>query len=86
MYKVIIADSVSKVLRKLPKDDLGRFAEKINLIAQNPYAHLSFVKRLRGDHCFRFRFGDYRCIYSVIDNILTIEVVDVGHRKGIYRR
>ena len=86
MYKVVIADKASKILEKLPKDDLGRFAEKIGLIAQDPYARLSFVKRLRGTHCFRFRFGDYRCIYSVIDCILTIDVIDVGHRKVIYRR
>ena len=86
MYKVIIRGKASKFLEKLPKDDYGRFFEKIDLVAKNPYAHLSFVKRLSGSPYFRFRFGDYRCIYSVIDNILTIEVMDVRHRKGIYRR
>jgi len=86
VYKVIIRSKASKFLEKLPKDDYGRFFEKIDLIALNPYARLPFVKRLGGSPYFRFRFGNYRCIYSVIDYILTIDVIDVGHRKVIYRR
>lgn len=86
MYKVIIESNVLKFLRKIPKDDVGRFMEKLNMIAQNPYADLPFVKRLKGGPHYRFRFGDYRCVYSVSDYILTIEVLEVGHRKNIYRR
>jgi len=86
MYKVVIAGKALKFLEKLSKDDYGRFFEKIDLIALNPYARLSFVKRLGGSPYFRFRFGDYRCVYNVIDCILTIDVIDVGHRKVIYRR
>ncbi|WP_281238111.1 type II toxin-antitoxin system RelE family toxin [Flavobacterium praedii] len=28
--------------------------------------------------------GDYRVIYEIFDDVLLIEVVDLGHRKDIY--
>jgi mRNA interferase RelE/StbE len=86
MYKIVIEDKVEKFLRSIPEDDFERFLEKIKIIAQNPHASLPFVARLKGSSYFRFRFGDYRCVYSVVNHILTIVVIDAGHRKNIYRR
>ncbi|WP_262482184.1 type II toxin-antitoxin system RelE family toxin [Candidatus Symbiothrix dinenymphae] len=34
---------------------------------------------------YRIRIGDYRAIYKIKDNILTVEVVKVGHRSSVYR-
>ena len=85
MYKVVIEDKVEKFLRTIPTDDFERFLVKLDIIAQNPHASLPFVKRLKGGSYFRFRFGDYRCVYNVINRILTIVVIDAGHRKNIYR-
>lgn len=34
---------------------------------------------------FRIRVGDYRVIYEVQNKLLTIFVIRIGHRKGIYR-
>jgi mRNA-degrading endonuclease RelE of RelBE toxin-antitoxin system len=59
---------------------------RIASIAKNPYASLPFVKRLKNSQNFRFRFGNYRGVYNVIDKILTITIIDVAHRKDIYRR
>jgi len=30
------------------------------------------------------RQGDYRIIYEVSDGILTVFVIDLGHRKDVY--
>lgn len=35
---------------------------------------------------FRLRVGDYRAIYEVKKHIITVSVIEVGHRKQIYRR
>ena len=86
MYKVVIEDKVAKFLRRIPKDDVERFLEKVDRIALDPYADLPFVKRLKGSSYFRFRFGDYRCVYTIIENRLTIAFIDADHRKDIYRR
>ncbi len=34
----------------------------------------------------RLRVGDYRVIYTVSDRELVVLVIDVGHRREIYRR
>jgi mRNA interferase RelE/StbE len=86
MYDIVISESVLKKLRDIPKDDRLRFYEKIETVAENPFADIPFVKRLTNSPYYRFRFGDYRCVYQVEKLILTVTVIDVGHRKDIYRR
>ena len=34
---------------------------------------------------FRIRVGDYRVIYVLHDDRLLVVVIDVGHRRDIYR-
>ena len=80
-----MTEKVVKVLQKIPKADTDNFMRKVAIIAKDPYAPMSFVKRLKNSHNFRFRFGAYRGVYMVTDMILTITVIDVAHRKDIYR-
>jgi mRNA interferase RelE/StbE len=35
---------------------------------------------------WKYRIGDYRVIASIEDNILTILVLSIGHRRQVYRR
>jgi mRNA interferase RelE/StbE len=42
--------------------------------------------KLTGRDAYRIRVSDYRIIYSIYENILTIVVVAVGHRREIYRK
>ena len=85
MYKIVMTEKVVKALQLIPKADVGNFMRKIAIIAKNPYASLSFVKRLKNSQNFRFRFGNYRGVYNVADKVLTVTVIDVAHRKDIYR-
>ena len=41
-------------------------------------------KQLKGRDGFRIRVADYRIIYDIFDHILTVDVIDLGHRKDIY--
>jgi len=34
---------------------------------------------------WRYRVGDYRLICSIHDMVLTIYVIEVGHRKEVYK-
>lgn len=38
-----------------------------------------------GDELYRVRIGDYRIIYEIQDDVLTILIVQVGHREHVYR-
>jgi len=44
-------------------------------------------KALRGDKAefWRYRVGDYRLICSIDETLNQITVMEVGHRKEIYR-
>ena len=85
MYKILLTEKVVKALKKVPKADVDKFMRNLAIIAKDPYAPLPFVKRLKNSQNFRFRFGAYRGVYNVIDMVLTITVIDVAHRKDIYR-
>ncbi|WP_373510743.1 type II toxin-antitoxin system RelE/ParE family toxin [Thiocapsa sp.] len=43
------------------------------------------VKKLGGRNAWRIRVGDYRILYEIHDERLLILVVDVRHRREIYR-
>jgi mRNA interferase RelE/StbE len=48
----------------------------------------SFATRLKGpenDGRWRYRVGDFRIIVSFDKNIVTIYVIEIGHRREIYR-
>ena len=34
---------------------------------------------------WRYRVGDYRLICDIQDGVLCILVIEVGHRRGVYR-
>ena len=34
---------------------------------------------------WRYRIGDYRLICDIHDYVMTIEIIDLGHRKEIYK-
>jgi mRNA interferase RelE/StbE len=45
------------------------------------------VTALQGEPgLLRIRVGDYRIIYSIRDDVLTVVVVTVGHRREVYQR
>jgi len=81
-YKIEIKKSAAKEIRKLPKNDINRIVEKIQMLSSDPRP--SGCKKLSGDEKYRIRIGTYRILYSIHDNKLVIFIVKVGHRKDIY--
>lgn len=46
----------------------------------------SGCRKLDGSDTFwRIRIGDYRVIYEIVDAVLVVTVVKVGHRGDVYR-
>ncbi len=82
-YKVYFKESVQKDLSVIPKNDLRKILNRIEALAKNPRppGH----EQLTGQERYRIRQGRYRIVYSVQDDVLTVWVVKVGHRKGVYR-
>lgn len=76
--------SAGKELKKLPQSVIGRILPVVEALANDPIPANS-VKLSGAEHTYRIRIGDYRLIYNVLNRILTIEVIRVGHRKDVYR-
>ena len=44
------------------------------------------VKKLSGEKdVYRVRVGNYRVLYRIVDKVLVVLVVSVGHRREVYR-
>ena len=82
-YKIQVKKSVEKELDKIPKKELLKILDKIKSLSDDP--HPTGSTKLTNQEKYRVRVGNYRILYKVEDNILTVFVVKVGHRKDIYR-
>jgi mRNA interferase RelE/StbE len=82
-YSVSILRSAQKSLASLPTVIQDRLIATIRRLAVSPRP--PGVRKLSGREAWRIRVGDYRVLYEIEDTALTILVVDVGHRKEIYR-
>ncbi len=82
-YKVYFKESVEKDLSAIPKKDLAKILHRIRGLAANPRP--SGCEKLTGQERYRVRQGRYRIVYSIQDDVLTVWIVKVAHRKDIYR-
>ena len=82
-YNVRITKSAAKELEDVPKPDRLRIVEKIRLLAENPRPHGS--KKLSGEEKYRLSQGDYRILYTIDDQIVTVTVVKIGNRRDVYK-
>jgi mRNA interferase RelE/StbE len=83
-FLVIYSPPAERALRRLSGDIRRRIFARIDALAENPW--LPGFAKLEGYDAYRVRVGDYRIIYSIDRGRLVVLVLDVGHRKDIYRR
>ena len=81
-YQIVINRKALKVLEKINDPDYSSLKKAIYGLANNPRP--KGYKKLKGISAFRIRVGDYRVIYEILDHILLVDVIDIGHRKDIY--
>ena len=84
-YEIILTTSSRKQLQKLPKQTQINILNGLQKLAENPFAANVNVKKMQGEeNVYRLRTGDYRIIYELYNNIMTIEVIKIAHRQNIY--
>ncbi|HEV2613586.1 MAG TPA: type II toxin-antitoxin system RelE/ParE family toxin [Gammaproteobacteria bacterium] len=82
-YQINIEKTAAKSLQKIPKSDQAKIINAIQPLAHNPRP--SGCKKLVGRDGWRIRIGNYRVIYEINDGQLRILIIEIGHRKEIYR-
>ena len=76
--------SAARALSKFNETLQSRIAAKIDALANQPRP--PGVEKLHGHrNRYRLRVGDYRIIYEIQDRIQLVQIVDIGHRREIYR-
>lgn len=83
-WKITFAKRAKKEFSQLPlpiKKRIDAFWETI--LADPRQTGTPLTGNLKG--IWRYRVGDYRIFCELRDNILTVVVLEVGHRRDIYR-
>ena len=87
-YKIIFEKNADKQLKKI---DITQQRIIVNWIAknlENTNDLRIFGKFLKGNlkDYWRYRIGNYRIIAEINDDEVKILIIEVGHRKDIYKK
>lgn len=82
-YNVFILRRAQKALSKIQRQDRERIQEAIYALGEEPRP--SGCRKLSGREGWRVRVGQYRVIYEIDDAKEEATVLDVGHRRDVYR-
>ncbi|MCK4462893.1 MAG: type II toxin-antitoxin system RelE/ParE family toxin, partial [Candidatus Omnitrophica bacterium] len=69
-------------LYRTNKSIFKRVRNALKFLAENPTQGKPLKFTLKGK--WSYRVGSYRIIYSIAHNILTVYILDIGHRREIY--
>ena len=82
-HRIEYTAAAAKVLQGLDRTLQRRVLARIEALQENPRP--ATAVKLTGHDAYRIRIGDYRVIYAIADERLVVLVVEIGHRREIYR-
>ena len=83
-YRIELRPAAIRALKGVHPRDRDRIRGAIALLGEDPRP--PGAKALRGRDALRVRVGDYRIIYTVVDELLLVVVVTLGHRRDVYQQ
>jgi mRNA interferase RelE/StbE len=87
-WRVVFTATARHAMKRIPKAAAFAIGDELASLAGEPDPK-RFVKRLQGSQnppFYSLRVGDSRAILSIVDDLVIIHVVDVGHRSSVYRK
>jgi mRNA interferase RelE/StbE len=84
MYKIVFSRSAEKDLEKVNSVYIVSIASHIKELSGIPRPP-GCVKLSGSKNTYRIRVGVYRIIYTIKDEILTVEVIKIDHRNSVYK-
>jgi mRNA interferase RelE/StbE len=83
-FRILVDDRARRQLAHMDPVIRMRIGKAIDALGADPEP--AGCKALRNmPHVLRIRVGDYRILYVVAHSENTVEIIEVGHRGGIYR-
>ncbi len=86
MYKIEFSHNAVKEFQRVYQHDkrlYARFCAAIDSLAKDPFQGKKLKEPLSED--YSVRLGDYRIVYTVLKDKLLVHIIDLGHRRAIYR-
>ena len=86
VWRIELSDEAEAVLARLDKQEQKRFSKFFDRLSSRDNPR-SLGKALSGPlgTFWSYRVGDFRAICDIHDNVVTIEVIRIGHRREVYR-
>ena len=82
-YEVQILPKAARQIKALSVEVRQDISIAIQSLASEPRPN--GVKKLLGEKdIYRVRVGNYRVLYRIVDKVLVVVVVSVGHRREVY--
>ena len=91
MHLVALAfsDAALDSLETIPHKNRAQIIKRAKALILNPHPigskQLKNKKTIVGEPVFRERCGDYRILYVVRTDPNEVVILDIGHRKDVYR-
>jgi mRNA interferase RelE/StbE len=82
-YTVLGLSGIERELSRLRKKDYEKKEAAILGLGEDPRP--ANCQKMKGRDAWRIRVGEYRVIYEIRDQARIVTILDVGHRKEIYR-
>jgi mRNA interferase RelE/StbE len=82
-YSIKIKSSAAKALNRIPRTERLRLIQAIDRLRREPLAGGTLKGEFAGLR--RLRVGEYRIVYEVLHEQVTVLVVRIGHRREVYR-
>ena len=85
-YRIELTHQAERSLRRIAQSEPSlytRVAQAIDGLGSDPFQGKPLKGELKGR--YSYRVGSYRILYVIHRHHLLVIVVDVGHRREIYR-
>ena len=88
VWQIEVSDAAKKQLAKIGRVEAKRITAflRLRVATMDDPRHLGeALQGARFAGLWRYRVGDYRILVDIRDEVVTVIVVGVGHRGGVYR-
>lgn len=83
-YNIKWKSSARKEIKKLSKNIILKIVDNVEKLVEDPFPANS-RKIVGTQHTYRIRVKNYRIVYSVESDKLTILIIRIRHRKDVYK-
>ena len=83
-YRIEVVPTAKKALNNIEPQYVKKIIQRIELLKIDPRHH-GTIKLSGHENTYQTRVGRYRIVYEIYDKKVLVVVVNIDHRKDVYR-